>query len=321
MPKIRTYLLEIEVTKHNSTEGTSLWLMQGRRLLEDQLKLNFLGSSSKHPINLYSQDISKTKMSTEDKSLSVSMETSESDLEPGSSTRDEQKIGEKPRKMKMPKDPQAPKKPLSSYMLWSMDERTKVIAELGNISVTTVARELGQRWKNINPEIKTRYEQLAKEEKEKFVNSMKDYNPTQEFLNKVELAKKKTELKKIKDLKKINKIKKVKDPSAPKRPMSGYFLWTQDNRANIIAELGNVSVPVLAKELGKRWGMLDEETKKDYEAKGIVEKEKYMMAMQNYNQTQPKEQISKMMVGSVKEPVRATMSTKTSSSFTTPASM
>ena len=51
-------------------------------------------------------------MSTEDKSLSVSMETSESDLEPGSSTRDEQKIGKKPRKMKMPKDPQAPKKPL-----------------------------------------------------------------------------------------------------------------------------------------------------------------------------------------------------------------
>ena len=104
-------------------------------------------------------------------------------------------------------------------MLWSKDERSKVIAELGNISVTTVAKELGNRWTNINPEIKTRYEQLAKEEKEKFVNSMKDYNPTQEFLNKVELAKKKTELKKIKDLKKINKIKKVKDPSAPKRPM------------------------------------------------------------------------------------------------------
>jgi len=97
-------------------------------------------------------------------------------------------------------------------MLWSKDERTKVIAELGNISVTTVARELGQRWKNIDPEIKTRYEQLAKEEKEKFINSMKDYNPTQEFLNKVELAKKKTELKKV-------KIKKVKDPSAPKTPM------------------------------------------------------------------------------------------------------
>ena len=97
-------------------------------------------------------------------------------------------------------------------MLWSKDERTKVIAELGNISVTTVARELGQRWKNIDPEIKTRYEQLAKEEKEKFINSLKDYNPTQEFLNKVELAKKKTELKKV-------KIKKVKDPSAPKTPM------------------------------------------------------------------------------------------------------
>ena len=56
------------------------------------------------------QDNPKTKMSTENKSLSVSMETSESDLEPESSTRDEQKIGKKLRNMKMPKDPQAPKK-------------------------------------------------------------------------------------------------------------------------------------------------------------------------------------------------------------------
>ena len=110
-------------------------------------------------------------------------------------------------------------------MLWSKDERSKVIVELGNISVTTVAKELGNRWTNINPEIKTRYEQLANEEKEKFVNSMKDYNPTQKFLNKVELAKKKTELKKIKDLKKINKIMKVKYPSAPKRPMNHEVIY------------------------------------------------------------------------------------------------
>ena len=51
-------------------------------------------------------------MSTEDKSLSVSMETSESDLESGRSTRDGQKSVKKQRKMKLPKDPEAPKRPL-----------------------------------------------------------------------------------------------------------------------------------------------------------------------------------------------------------------
>ena len=51
-------------------------------------------------------------MSTEDKSLSVSMKTSESDLESGRSTRDGQKITKKQRKMKLPKDPEAPKRPL-----------------------------------------------------------------------------------------------------------------------------------------------------------------------------------------------------------------
>ena len=60
-------------------------------------------------------------------------------------------------------------------MLWSMDERPKIIAELGNVSVTTVAKELGKRWETINPQIKTRYEELAKEEKEKYINFMKEY--------------------------------------------------------------------------------------------------------------------------------------------------
>ena len=41
----------------------------------------------------------------------------------------------------------------------------------------------------------------------------------------------------------------------------------------------------LAKELGKQWGTLDQKTKMEYEDMGRIEKEKYMIALENYKQT------------------------------------
>ena len=104
-------------------------------------------------------------------------------------------------------------------MLWSMDERSKIIAELGNVSVTTVAKELGKRWEIINPQIKTRYEELAKEEKEKYINFMKEYK-TEVFLKKMENAKMKSQI-----MTPFKKMKKVKDLNAPKRPLRYSFTF------------------------------------------------------------------------------------------------
>ena len=105
-------------------------------------------------------------------------------------------------------------------MLWSMDERPKIIAELGKVAVTTVAKELGKRWETINPQIKTRYEELAKEEKEKYINFMKEYKPTEVFLKKMENAKMKSQI-----MTPFKKMKKVKDLNAPKRPLRYSFTF------------------------------------------------------------------------------------------------
>ncbi len=47
------------------------------------------------------------------------------------------------------KDPNAPKKPLSAYFLFSQEERLKVKAEYPDYSITEVAKELGRRWATI----------------------------------------------------------------------------------------------------------------------------------------------------------------------------
>ena len=66
--------------------------------------------------------------------------------------------GQKPNQKPM-KDPNAPKKPLSAYFLFSQEERLKVKAEFPDYSITEVAKELGRRWATIDPAVKQSYEQ------------------------------------------------------------------------------------------------------------------------------------------------------------------
>ena len=62
-------------------------------------------------------------------------------------------------KQKMKKDPNAPKKPLSPYFLFWQDERLKVKAQFPDYSITEEAKEVGRRWKVIDPALKQAYQQ------------------------------------------------------------------------------------------------------------------------------------------------------------------
>ena len=53
---------------------------------------------------------------------------------------------------KKKKDPLAPKKPLSAFLEFSIEERPKVVAEMGQISFGEVGKELGSRWRNLSLE-------------------------------------------------------------------------------------------------------------------------------------------------------------------------
>ena len=48
------------------------------------------------------------------------------------------------------KDPNAPKKPLSAYFLFSQEERLKVKAEFPDYYMTEVAKEIGRRYRSCN---------------------------------------------------------------------------------------------------------------------------------------------------------------------------
>ena len=82
------------------------------------------------------------------------------------------------------KDPSAPKRPQTSFLHFSGEERPKVIAELGNISVGQVSKEIGRRWAELDKDKIEKYEVASAKGKARYLNDMKNYQPSKQFLEK-----------------------------------------------------------------------------------------------------------------------------------------
>ncbi|CAF0808530.1 unnamed protein product [Brachionus calyciflorus] len=82
--------------------------------------------------------------------------------------------GEGSRKRKK-KDPNAPKRSLSAFFLFCADERAGVKALHPSYSVGEVAKDLGEKWNKIAPEIKAKYEAKAAQEKQRYEKELENY--------------------------------------------------------------------------------------------------------------------------------------------------
>jgi len=162
-----------------------------------------------------------------------------------------QKVNQKPMK-----DPNAPKKPLSAYFLFSQEERLKVKGENPDMSITEVAKELGKRWATIDPVAKQSYEAKYQESRKLYDAEMSHYKPQ----------------------------KKKKDPNAPKQPLSAYFIFSAEERLKVKEGNPNYSICDVAKELGRRWADMDPALKQQYQARAEEERQKYDVDMASYRQ-------------------------------------
>ncbi|CAF0813112.1 unnamed protein product, partial [Didymodactylos carnosus] len=79
------------------------------------------------------------------------------------------------KKEKIKKDPNAPKKPLSAYFLFSRDERQKIKIERPELSTTEIMKVIGERWSNLSDDIKKPYEKLALSEKQRYQEELATY--------------------------------------------------------------------------------------------------------------------------------------------------
>jgi hypothetical protein len=78
-------------------------------------------------------------------------------------------------KKKKIKDKNRPKRALSAYILFGIDERVNVKELFPTMKATDVSIELGKRWKNIDTLKKSYYEKKALEDKKRFDEQMSTY--------------------------------------------------------------------------------------------------------------------------------------------------
>ena len=78
-------------------------------------------------------------------------------------------------KAKAKKDPNEPKRPLSAFMIFSKETRGDVLEKNPDFALGDVGKELGRRWREIDPELKKEFEAKAADAKVAYEAAMKEY--------------------------------------------------------------------------------------------------------------------------------------------------
>jgi hypothetical protein len=82
------------------------------------------------------------------------------------------------KKKKIEKDPNAPKRNLSSYMLYSQAVRPATVAAHPDLKAVDIAKLIGEKWNALSDKEKQPYVKMAEKEKARFDKETKHYKAT-----------------------------------------------------------------------------------------------------------------------------------------------
>ena len=118
---------------------------------------------------------------------------------------DEPYVASKGAKAKKEKDPNAPKRPQSSYFLYCNERRVTLKKEKPELSMCEMTKELTKEWKALTEKQRKKYDDMQVKDKERYEKEMQSYN-------------------KGGDAKPAKKAA-AKDDDAPKKGGNGYFVF------------------------------------------------------------------------------------------------
>eukprot|EP00659_Diplonema_papillatum_P004888 gene4888-7546_t len=173
------------------------------------------------------------------------------------------------------KDPNAPKRPLSAYFIFSGEKRVEVKEENPDLKIGEVAKKLGELWGEMSDAEKKPYQKKAEALKAKYQEDLKEYEANKEDDDEDEDE--------DDEPKKKKKKTAAKDPNAPKKPLTSYFLFLADKRASTKAENPDLNNKELVTELGRMWSALGDDEKQVYETQNAKAKAEYAKALEKYN--------------------------------------
>lgn len=80
--------------------------------------------------------------------------------------------------------------------------------------------------------------------------------------------------------------RKKKDPNAPKRSLSAYMFFANENRDIVRAENPGITFGEVGRMLGDKWKALSDEDKEPYNSKAAVDKKRYEKEKAEYAKRQ-----------------------------------
>jgi len=149
-----------------------------------------------------------------------------------------------------------------------MHEEFKSLFPGKTVDFIDFQRRCAGKWKLLTPEEKVPFEQMTALDKQRFQEEVKNF-PS------------------VKEVGKEKKKKKIKDPNEPKRPLSAFFLFSNEKRMSVKAENPDFSVGEIGRKLGEMWRNLSEESKRPYEDAAKRAKERYVKAMEAFKEGRP----------------------------------
>ena len=199
------------------------------------------------------------------------------------------------KKTKKTKNVDGVQKNLSGYIIFCKDMRATVKTENPDINNKQIMTEMGARWKNADPETKKKYEQLASEDKERYLREKStvqssesvadgaseskepEQEPVPEVAEPAPAAPKKKAVTKKKKAEAVLVEEPVvaapapapvpestaSQPVAKKGSNNGYINYSKLMRASVSAETG-LDFKATTTELSKRWKALSDEDKQKY---------------------------------------------------------
>jgi hypothetical protein len=171
----------------------------------------------------------------------------------------------------MRKAPQAPKRFKSSYIFFFTSKQSEIKEILGDkATVMEVSKRSAQMWKDLSAEDRAYWEDVAAKDKERYMVEKASYTGPWQIPYK--------------------RVKK--DPSAPKRPMSAFLLFSQGRRRKVKEENPGVRKNTeISRLLGELWRQSTDEERKPFieKEKELREKYKAVLALWKENDDKRKE--------------------------------
>merc|ERR1712034_231799 len=153
---------------------------------------------------------------------------------------------------------------IKCYMRYCQSIRAKVERETG-LNGIHIAGHLSAAWKLLNEAEKEKYNAKAQKEMLRWKKKFAAYKNTRKY----------AEFQAKKKAKKLRQ-RKPKDKNAPKRPSSGYILFSNAVREDVRAELGSdATFATIGSTISQLWSNLDADEAAYYQAQNEKAKAKY----------------------------------------------